>query len=238
MMMMTSVSRTRAGICIRASATSTPSPKTLKALNITKSSLINSQDGRATRNIDGTIYTVEANELGEITIVDRVNRLQYDAVVGEKDNRISMIVESARTYGGNLGGGLSFDQLRLLLALSSPEGQSNAEILNCRVAMAAFLGVVGTYYVTGNTFAQQLTSEIGLIAAGALGMSILVASIAPAIVGKTSVEKVFPSENDSFADRQLPYFWTALAEIINGRVAMIGLTGILLNNIFRGSMFF
>lgn len=227
----------RRQILTRAAST-TEAPKTLKALNISKNSLINAQNGSATRNVDGVIYTIEANSAGKISIVDRVNRLQYDAVVGERDNRISLVVESARPYAGNLGGGISFDQLQTVLALSSPSGPSVAEILNGRVAMSAFLGVLGTYFVTGNGFMYQIASKEGIIWASVLGIAVLAASIAPAVVGRTTVEAVFPSETDSYSDRQLPYFWTYLAEIINGRVAMVALTALLANELFRGSMFF
>ena len=45
-------------------------------------------------------------------------------------------------------------------------------------------------------------------------------------------------QNDSYASTQLPYFWTALAEIINGRVAMVGLAGLLVNELVRGAPLF
>ena len=50
----------RSSICVRAaaSAAGVAVPKTLKPLNITKRTLIDSNGGRAVRNIDGEVYEV------------------------------------------------------------------------------------------------------------------------------------------------------------------------------------
>ncbi len=45
-------------------------------------------------------------------------------------------------------------------------------------------------------------------------------------------------QNDSYPTTQLPYFWTAAAEILNGRAAMIGLVGLLVNELVRGAALF
>lgn len=64
----------------------------------------------------------------------------------------------------------------------------------------------------------------------------------PACVERSSDPPPLPSpcplQNDSYAATQLPYFWTALAEIINGRVAMIGLVGLLVTELVRGAPLF
>lgn len=78
--------------------------------------------------------------------------------------------------------------------------------------MVAILGLAGTEIVTGQTVMQQASSSVGLAVAGVLGAAVLAASIAPAIAGKVAALKVFPDENDSFADAPLPYTWNALAE--------------------------
>lgn len=216
--------------------TTMPSKQTLKALNITKSSLIDAQGGRATRNIDGIIYTIQYDEPKDtITVIDRVNRTSYDVEVGQKDNRISLILESSRPISSNSSTTSfvipSFEQLQSLLR---GDGKG-AELMNGRVAMAALLGVIAVEAATGQSFVTQISSPAGGIAALSLATLTVVASIAPAFTGAVSSDAVLPDANDPCTDRQLPYFWTPLAEIINGRVAMVGMAALIVNEVvFRG----
>lgn len=202
--------------------------KTLRAINITKSNLVDSQGGSATRNVDGIIYTLSyASDADKITVVDRVNRMEYDVEVGAKDNRISIVLESGRALAGAAP---SFEQYQAVLKASSV----GAELLNGRAAMVAFLGIAGVELATGQTFISQLTSGTGAAAAVGLAVFTMAASLAPAVAGKVKVEDVFPDANSSYADRQLPYYFSPLAEIINSRVAMLGLAALVINEVIRG----
>jgi hypothetical protein len=49
-----------------------------------------------------------------------------------------------------------------------------------------------------------------------------------------TIDKVLPNTNDSYPDQQLPYYFSPLAESINGRVAMIGVAALLINEAIRG----
>lgn len=205
--------------------------KPMKALNITKSNLVDSQGGQATRNVDGVVYTITWNATEQkVCVVDRVNRLEYDAVVGDKDNRVSILLDSARPAGGPA----SFEQLQAVLRGDAP----GPEIVNGRVAMMAFLGVAGVEIATGQTVLAQLASPGGAAAAAVLALATMAASIAPAVVGNVKPDKVFPDCNDSYPDQQLPYYFSPLAEIINGRVAMVGLAGLVINEVIRGAPLF
>lgn len=48
----------RLSVRASAAATSTAQPRTLKALNITRATLVDSNSGRAVRNVDGEIYEI------------------------------------------------------------------------------------------------------------------------------------------------------------------------------------
>ncbi len=91
-----------------------------------------------------------------------------------------------------------------------------------------FLGIAVTEVLTNQSALQQLTSPTGVAAAVAAGVLTFAASVAPAVAGRVPAVKVVANENDSFADGPLPYTWNALAEKLNGRVAMVGLLGLIL----------
>lgn len=91
-----------------------------------------------------------------------------------------------------------------------------------------FLGIAVTEIFTNQSALNQLASPAGAAAATVAGVLTLAASIAPAVVGRVPVAKVIASEDECFPDGPLPYTWNALAENINGRVAMIGTVGLIL----------
>jgi hypothetical protein len=208
-----------------------PSPsRTLKALNLTKSSLTGAQQGSATRNVDGIVYSIKYDaDSDKIQIFDRVNRIEYDADVGEKDNRIALVWESGRPMQGPP----SFEQIQSILRADAP----GAELINGRLAMVSFLGLTGVKIVSGQAFASQLTSVYGLTGAVGLAAFVMAASLAPAFTGKISANKVFPNSNDPYSDRQLPFYFTPLAEVINGRAAMIGIVGTLITEALARKFF-
>jgi hypothetical protein len=54
--------------------------------------------------------------------------------------------------------------------------------------------------------------------------AVTAATIAPAATGATSLRGAIPDENATFPDERLPTTWTATAEGVNGKVAMVILT--------------
>lgn len=136
-------------------------------------------------------------------------RLQYAAEVG-KDNRISVLLDTATPMAG---GPPSFEQLQALLK----GGQPATEALNGRLAMLAVLGAAGVELATGRTLLEQAATPAGAAAAGGLALFVTAASLAPVLLGRVLPAAAVPTENDSYPDSQLPYFWTGLAETINGR---------------------
>lgn len=71
--------------------------KTLKSLNITKSKL--SAEGTATRNVDGVVFVLTYDAASDtVKAADRVNRLEYEAVIDPKTTLISIVLESAGAH--------------------------------------------------------------------------------------------------------------------------------------------
>lgn len=48
------------------------------------------------------------------------------------------------------------------------------------------------------------------------------------------MDRVFASVNDSYPDSQLPYYFHPLAELINGRAAMVGLLAVVGYELVKG----
>jgi len=51
--------------------------------------------------------------------------------------------------------------------------------------------------------------------------AVTAATIAPAVTGAKTLRQAIPDENASFKDERLPTLWTAAAEAVNGKVAMV-----------------
>lgn len=203
------------------------------ALNVTKSSLVENLGGSTTRNIDGVIYTITHDQGSDsIKVVDRQNGMEYVGKVGAKDNRIRIDTSAGTKVASS--GLPSFEDLQQALKADGP----GPEIINGRVAMLAFIGTIGVELVSQRSFVEQIATPEGAAAAGVLSLLTLAASIAPCLVGNATPVGCFPSPNDPYADRLMPYYFSQLAEIINGRVAMIGMAALIANEAFRGAPLF
>ncbi|KXZ45477.1 hypothetical protein GPECTOR_54g218 [Gonium pectorale] len=212
---------------VRCAATSTvvaPAKADLKQwkpINVTKNNLAGAQGGETTRNIDGVVYNITYDAAkDDIVVVDRKLGVRYPAAVDDQ-NRVRIDTSNPVPHAV---AGFSVDALAPVLRGDAP----GAETINGRVAMVGYLGIAATELITQQSALQQLTSPAGAAAAAALGLLTLAASIAPAVAGRVPASKVIASELDSFADGPLPYTWHPLAEKVNGRVAMVGLLGLIL----------
>lgn len=73
------------------------------ALNITKNSLINSQDGATTRNVDGEIYRIAYDApTDQVLVQNRKVGQQYVAII-TKDNRILIDLEEGTPLAVGMG---------------------------------------------------------------------------------------------------------------------------------------
>jgi hypothetical protein len=79
-------------------------------------------------------------------------------------------------------------------------------------------------YSPGHSVASQVFSPGGFFSALLIGAAATAASCAPVALNKVTIEECFPDENAVYADELLPTFWTPIAEKLNGRVAMVAFT--------------
>ncbi|GIL79258.1 hypothetical protein Vretimale_16444 [Volvox reticuliferus] len=195
--------------------------KLWKPINLTKNNLIGAQGGETTRNIDGVVYYVSYDaSKDEIVVVDRKLGVRFPAAIDDQ-NRIRIDAASPVPHAI---AGFNVEAYQPVLRADSP----SAETINGRAAMIGFLGIAVTEILTGQSALQQLASTTGAAAAAAAGVLTLVASIAPAVAGRVPAAKVVANETDIFPEGPLPYTWNALAEKLNGRVAMVGTLGLIL----------
>ena len=101
--------------------------------------------------------------------------------------------------------------------------QERTELINGRAAMVGFIAAMGPE-LTGHSVASQVFP-------GGLPLRALhrcryrrAASCAPVALNKVTIDECFPTEGASYPDGLLPTFWTPAAEKVNGRVAMIAFT--------------
>lgn len=211
-----------------ATTVSTVKAKDLKAwtpLNVTKGNLVESQGGETTRNIDGVVYHISYDKAAdEVVVVDRKMGKRFPAAIDE-NSRVRIDTSAAMPYSV---AGFSADAFQPVLRGDS----AGAEIINCRAAMVGYLGVLAVELASHQPALAQLASPAGAAAAAAVGLLTLAASIAPAVAGKVPASQVILLESDSFPGRPLPYIWHPLAEKLNGRVAMVGLVGLILVETF------
>ncbi|KAG2426679.1 hypothetical protein HXX76_012989 [Chlamydomonas incerta] len=229
-MMMMNKAASRSVAC-RAAPVSTVAPvkatdmKKWMAINLTKNNLVGAQGGETTRNIDGEVYYVSYDAAkDDVVVVNRRLGVRYPAAIDDQ-NRVRINTDEPKPAAVV---GFSADAFRPVLKGDS-EG---AEVINGRAAMVGFLGIVVTELLTGSSALTQLGSSTGAAAAAAAGLLTLAASIAPAVAGRVPAGQVIASNSGSFEDGPLPYFWTPLAEKLNGRVAMVGTLGLILTEQF------
>ena len=101
--------------------------------------------------------------------------------------------------------------------------QERTELINGRAAMVGFIAAMGPE-LTGHSVASQVFSPAGFLSALFIGAATVAASCAPVALNKVTIDECFPTEGASYPDGLLPTFWTPAAEKVNGRVAMIAFT--------------
>ena len=193
-----------------------------KSMNVTGPNIKNNLDGETTRNIDGKVYTITVSAADEVTVKDKFGqvfpaRINKAAII-EADLSNSVAGANSMSVGG----------MNLALTPDQVTGfQERTEIINGRAAMVGFVAAMGAE-VTGHSVASQVFSPGGILAAAFIGAFTVAASCAPVALNKVTIDKCFPDENASYPDEQLPTIWTPIAEKLNGRVAMVAFTVMLI----------
>mmetsp|Transcript_29336 Transcript_29336/g.95595 ORF Transcript_29336/g.95595 Transcript_29336/m.95595 type:complete len:236 (+) Transcript_29336:3-710(+) len=214
---------------VRVSATKTVSPTETKMvpMNVSVNLLKDTYGGSATRNIDGTVYTIRWDADAEkVVVTDRLGA-EYPTTIGAKD----FIIRADLTAGA--GGGsqipdLTVEQLKAVTGFCAP-----AELINGRAACLGF--VLGAYgEIAGNqTLWQQIFSP-SFFSMVFISAAVTAASVAPLATGAVKMDKLFPDLDDKYTDRAMPTFWTPQAEDLNCKAASVGVAGMLLIELFRG----
>jgi hypothetical protein len=192
-----------------------------KAMNVTKPNIVNNLDGETTRNIDGKVYTITVKD-DEVTVKDKFGQV-YPARVNK-----AAIIEadlSKSVAGANT---MSVAGMNLALTPDQVTGfQARTELINGRAAMVGIVAALGAE-LTGHSVGAQLFSVGGFFSAIFVAALTTAASCAPVALNKVTIDECFPAEDASYPDGLLPTFWTPAAEKLNGRVAMIAFTVMLL----------
>ena len=191
-----------------------------KAMAVTKPNLVNNLDGKTTRNIDGKVYTIEARG-AEVVVTDKFGA-RFEARV----NKAGVIeADMSKKAGVSSGGGdVDFASLSPMDFMGFDAQYKIPEVVNGRSAMVgavfALFGKIGG----GGSVAHQMFSAGGFINMLLISALVTAGTIAPAATGQKSLRDAIPDENASFKDELLPTVWTATAENVNGKVAMVILT--------------
>ena len=188
-----------------------------KSMNVTKPNIVNNLDGETTRNIDGKVYTITVKG-DEVTVKDK-----FGQVYPSRVNKAS-IIEADLTNSVAGANTMTVAGMNLALTPDQVTGfQERTELINGRAAMVGFVAAMGAE-LTGHSVASQVFSPAGFLSALFIGAATVAASCAPVALNKVTIDECFPSETASYPDGLLPTFWTPSAEKLNGRVAMIAFT--------------
>ena len=188
-----------------------------KSMNVTKPNIVNNLDGETTRNIDGKVYTITVKG-DEVTVKDKFGQM-YPTRVNK-----SSIIEA--DLAGSVAGANTMSIAGMNFALTPDQVtgfQERTEIINGRAAMVGFVAAMGAE-LTGHSVASQVFSAGGFFSALLIGAAATAASVAPVALNKVTIDECFPDENASYSEELLPTFWTPIAEKLNGRVAMVAFT--------------
>lgn len=192
-----------------------------KAMAVTKPNLINNLDGKTTRNIDGKVYTIEAR--GDAVVVTDKFGASYEARV----NKAGVIEANMSARIGAVGGGaedVDFSALQPTDLVGFSAKYKIPEVVNGRAAMVGAVLALFSKIGGGGSVVHQMFTPGGFASMCFIMGAVTAATLAPAALGKTSLRAAIPDENASFPNERLPTTWTATAENVNGKVAMVILT--------------
>ena len=188
-----------------------------KSMNVTKPNIVNNLDGETTRNIDGKVYTITVKG-DDVTVKDKFGQV-FPARVNK-----AAIVEADLSNSVAGANTMSIGGMNFALAPDQVTGfQERTETINGRAAMVGFVAAMGAEF-TGHSVTDQVFSPGGFLAAAFIGAATVAASVAPVALNKVTIDECFPSEQAVYPDELLPTVWTPAAEKINGRVAMVAFT--------------
>ena len=186
---------------------------------VTKPNLVNNLDGKTTRNIDGKVYTIEASG-DEVVVTDK-----FGASFETRVNKAGVIeADMSKKTGASAGDDVDFASLQITDFVGFNAKYKIPEVVNGRAAMVGAVLALLSKIGGGGSVAHQMFTAGGFSSMLFIMAAVTAATIAPAATGATSLRGAIPDENATFPDERLPTTWTATAEGVNGKVAMVILT--------------
>lgn len=202
-------------------------PRDWLSLPLTKSTLAELQGITLNKTVNGNTWSVSYDcDQDVLIVIDKSRSLRYPAIFGD-DNRVRVDINNAIPFASP---GLHLSVLGEVLRADA----SGAELLNGRAAMVGIVAGLAGEYQNQEVLARQLFSQDGASLAVIAGVAVLAASIAPAIVGRLPVQKTFPAPEYPYPTTEVPNVWTYEAELLNGRLAMIGFFGLMMAEVMAG----
>ena len=190
-----------------------------KPMAVTKPNLVNNLDGKTTRNIDGKVYTIEARG-DEVVVTDK-----FGASFETRVNKAGVIeADMSKKTGASGGDDVDFASLQITDFVGFNAKYKIPEVVNGRAAMVGAVLALLSKIGGGGSVAHQMFTAGGFSSMLFIMAAVTAATIAPAATGATSLRGAIPDENATFPDERLPTTWTATAEGVNGKVAMVILT--------------
>lgn len=190
-----------------------------KPMAVTKPNLVNNLDGKTTRNIDGKVYTIEARG-DEVVVTDK-----FGASFETRVNKAGVIeADMSKKTGASAGDDVDFASLQITDFVGFNAKYKIPEVVNGRAAMVGAVLALLSKIGGGGSVAHQMFTAGGFSSMLFIMAAVTAATIAPAATGATSLRGAIPDENATFPDERLPTTWTATAEGVNGKVAMVILT--------------
>ena len=186
---------------------------------VTKPNLVNNLDGKTTLNIDGKVYTIEARG-DEVAVTDK-----FGASFETRVNKAGVIeADMSKKTGASAGDDVDFASLQITDFVGFNAKYKIPEVVNGRAAMVGAVLALLSKIGGGGSVAHQMFTAGGFSSMLFIMAAVTAATIAPAATGATSLRGAIPDENATFPDERLPTTWTATAEGVNGKVAMVILT--------------
>ena len=188
-----------------------------KSMNVTKPNIVNNLDGETTRNIDGKVYTITVKG-DDVTVKDKFGQV-YPARVNK-----AAIVEADLTNSVAGANTMTIAGMNLALTPDQVTGfQERTELINGRAAMVGFIAAMGPE-LTGHSVASQVFSPAGFLSALFYRCRHRRASCAPRRPQQGDHRRVLPHRGGLLPRWTPPHLLTPAAEKVNGRVAMIAFT--------------
>jgi hypothetical protein len=150
---------------------------------------------------------------------------KFGASFATRVNKAGVIeADMSKKTGASGGDDVDFASLQITDFVGFNAKYKIPEVVNGRAAMVGAVLALLSKIGGGGSVAHQMFTAGGFSSMLFIMAAVTAATIAPAATGATSLRGAIPDENATFPDERLPTTWTATAEGVNGKIAMVILT--------------